>query len=751
MRFIIDKEGKLVKVEHLNKNITKIILPDNIKSIGQSAFSTNKNFIKEIIIPDTVEIIERYAFSNCKYLEKIEIPNSVRLLGESAFSSCSNLRVAILSKSIDRIENNAFNKCSKLVVIKMPSSIKYIGSCAFRDCHSLKRVTLPIYLEEISDYAFDRCFDLEEVIFNEESIKKIGNNAFSHTNIRKLEISKSIETIEKNTYMGSKKIKNLIIPENVKKIESGAFEDCAKLESLSLHSSIENIASNAFKGVYRLKSLKFREYSFQKMSSINDFRSLVYAEDYFVSNEPLNINALNIINKEEGRIDQVSASLIISSIYGIKDIKKMKEFSHILYFIVDKIIDKENYEIIANELKNNSKEFSRLLKKLCAENPIDRYEYDRNTYFDLFKLAYSLGAFSNNQIERQRACEFLSNAYDKNMINYDYIHGSFESLEFKGFNKEWAEFLMNKNNFQELVNLELEESGFISKIYNNFEKIKEFGKSNKGNQRYRKVTIEICEKFFSKIDFGNIDCINEDIADEISKFTNKKEIFDEAVKIREEYLNLKEQGKVKDHILEMEISDIRKEIINDSREIITTLNEVANNKFSYEFLSKYDAKNYVLGKYCACCSHLEGVGAGIVNASILHPDCQNLIIKDETGKIIAKSTLYINRSKGYAVFNNIEMSNSAENMKNKKYVYEKYKEAIERFAKEYNKRNPSRPIKQINVGMSFNSLENQLRKNNQKSDEILTAIDFSEYGGSYKGDWQEEQYVIWSKENKRKR
>ena len=59
-----------------------------------------------------------------------------------------------------------------------------------------------------------------------------------------------------------------------------------------------------------------------------------------------------------------------------------------------------------------------------------------------------------------------------------------------------------------------------------------------------------------------------------------------------------------------------------------TLNEVANDKFTYEFLSKYDPRNFTLGKYCSCCAHLEGVGYGIMRASILHPDCQNLVIKN---------------------------------------------------------------------------------------------------------------------------
>ena len=139
-----------------------------------------------------------------------------------------------------------------------------------------------------------------------------------------------------------------------------------------------------------------------------------------------------------------------------------------------------------------------------------------------------------------------------------------------------------------------------------------------------------------------------------------------------------------------------------------------------------------------------------MEASILNPDCQNLVIRDNRNHIIAKSTLYVNRSQGYGVFNNVEINNNIRDEKTRKLIYEKYIESIERFAIEYNKRNKNKPLTQINVGMSLNDLSTQLRNNNEKSSEILQGVDFSTYDG-YPGDWQKEQFIVWKKENVEKR
>ena len=174
-----------------------------------------------------------------------------------------------------------------------------------------------------------------------------------------------------------------------------------------------------------------------------------------------------------------------------------------------------------------------------------------------------------------------------------------------------------------------------------------------------------------------------------------------------------------------------------------------HNSFTFEFLSKYDATNFVLGKYCSCCSHLEAAGLSIVKASILHPDCQNLVIRNKDGEIIAKSTLYINKKEGYGIFNTIEVDEKI-TPEEKKQIFKKYMQAVTLFAEKYNKENKRNPLKQINVGVRKHDLLQELEKYTQTSKTILKGIDFSIYGKNtfyYEGDWKHGQRIVWKNNN----
>ena len=137
-----------------------------------------------------------------------------------------------------------------------------------------------------------------------------------------------------------------------------------------------------------------------------------------------------------------------------------------------------------------------------------------------------------------------------------------------------------------------------------------------------------------------------------------------------------------------------------------------------------------------------------MRASIVDPFVQNLVIREKSGTIIAKSTLYINPIEKYGVFNNIEVNENVPDDK-KQLIYDKYLDGVIAFINEYNKTYPERPLKQINVGMHLNDLETELRKNKKNAVKILKPIDYAKYGleeNSYAGDSLTEQYILWEKD-----
>lgn len=124
------------------RNITKITLPDTIKSIGKNAFRGCEN-LTEINIPDSVEEIHDSAFFNCKSLKSLTLPDSVKKIESSAFTGCEKLVKINLPNGITEIASNIFSTCRSLETIEIPDSVKKIDLFAFKFCDNLKTVIIP--------------------------------------------------------------------------------------------------------------------------------------------------------------------------------------------------------------------------------------------------------------------------------------------------------------------------------------------------------------------------------------------------------------------------------------------------------------------------------------------------------------------------------------------------------------------------------------------------------------------------------
>ena len=220
-----------------------------------------------------------------------------------------------------------------------------------------------------------------------------------------------------------------------------------------------------------------------------------------------------------------------------------------------------------------------------------------------------------------------------------------------------------------------------------------------------------------------------------------------------EIMKEKQENNVPDNILQDKIEDesllnidaLYENIFTLNKNTLNTLTDLVSKKFTFEWLSKSSPINFILGKLCNCCTHLNGMGYGLMYASIVHPDFQTLVIKNNKGEIIAKSTLYLNREQGYGVCNNVEV-NEKMKKKDKEIIYLKFKAAVYSFAEKYNKENKDNPIKIITVGMQDNDLGKQIETNDIKSLILYDNIDFSRYNkqkDDFIGNSRESQYIVW--------
>ena len=90
---IISRDGKTVEGvrSEIREEITSVVIPDGVTSIGYYAFHGCTN-LTSVTIPDSVTTIWGWAFRGCSSLTSVTIPDSVTTIGEWAFAGCDSLR-----------------------------------------------------------------------------------------------------------------------------------------------------------------------------------------------------------------------------------------------------------------------------------------------------------------------------------------------------------------------------------------------------------------------------------------------------------------------------------------------------------------------------------------------------------------------------------------------------------------------------------------------------------------------------------
>lgn len=146
-----------------------------IKAIGKLAFSNSE--ITGIKISEGIEIIDDEAFLCCVNLTEIILPESLSTIGKRAFGLCTFTSVN-LPDGITFIDEEAFTY-SAVESIVLPKNLTELSNC-FRFCDKLKSITLNTKLTELKAKIFEGCSSLKNITIP-ANIKLIDANAFYET------------------------------------------------------------------------------------------------------------------------------------------------------------------------------------------------------------------------------------------------------------------------------------------------------------------------------------------------------------------------------------------------------------------------------------------------------------------------------------------------------------------------------------------------------------------------------------------
>lgn len=706
------------------KNVTRLILPKvGNYLIGNNAFYDCQN-LKEVEIPNNVTYIEKYAFPTSTMLKfenglqikgLIDLKHNDQYIGEH--------KLYTLEDGTYYIEKDGkITRLSKQYIDKVCTHSEDIreNPALFLDfMNDLQKHDLDIKLLFNGILFANMSLENRKILF--DNLNK--NDKFF---IRVLENSKLFEECDNNTTV---------------LLSNSNFQLVVDFAELLRKYSINNpLMHNKFLiANYDLKSLE-RLINLDLPLLIRTIEeSKLFDNDYIT---------LDGNDHEDTRESYYLTYEILKNNVLEKFIRLAKKYN-----IKDKYLFKKPFIAIADNplteklFKVYDANTKRLLKSSLATHSNIEATVNLNNLLVLMKIT---GALDEDPIIRQRASTFIvEKLFTEKLPNGDGnlyrivgsdIHRIFNFYDLRyEFDEEFAEFFLE--NYQELIKEEKEKSGFIERVYLNFREISRTSTSNKGSQRHLKVTIDKCKNFLAKTKFDGVTEENMDFAKLIGAWYDDNPTWIAAQRIYKESL------KAPRNIFTEETMDDEGNIIygNDPSK---DLREDINPNFSYEWLPKQDYDNLILGKYCSCCAHIEGAGKGIMRASMILDCCQNLVIRDDSGEIIAKSTIYVNKKKGYAVFNNVETSLKHRDKTELIKIYKAFLRGAKAFFKTYNENHEDNQLQNISIGTNRNTILDCLTNDKHPKVDVQEALEYGTYvlnGSGYNGDWEFEQRLVLKK------
>ena len=266
--------------------------------------------LESVYIPSSFKLLPTYAFYDCTSLKDVKFSKTSNLtqIGTSAFRGCTSIKTFTLPKSVTtlsttpygdsyKVENIGsgyqfygctsleefifeegspltkiagymFNECVSLTkIVNMPSAITVLPFSLFRNCTALQSFTVPAKVTTIGGWVFDGCKALSELIFEGNSVNKIGEYAFYNTALTELAIPEKVTFIPHNMAYGCKQLVKVTTGENVETIDYEAFGGCPSLAYFNseeeglfvMPKSLRNLNAGAFMYAASMKKVELND------------------------------------------------------------------------------------------------------------------------------------------------------------------------------------------------------------------------------------------------------------------------------------------------------------------------------------------------------------------------------------------------------------------------------------------------------------------------------------------------------------